>query len=58
MSYATVWNITLELSIVIQKASFQLIDDVYSTGIIYDDRQLTIIICLQISLPPLLSKFA
>ncbi len=46
MSYATVWNITLELSIVILVASFQIIDDVYSTGIIYDDRQLTIMKCL------------
>ncbi len=52
MSDATVWNITLELSIVILEASYLLIDDVHRTDITYDDYQFTIIICLQISLHP------
>ncbi len=39
VSDATVWIITLELSIMILKVSFTLIYDVYSTGITYDEHQ-------------------
>ncbi len=45
VSEATIWSITLELSIMILDASFSLIYNVYSTGITYDDWQL-MIICL------------
>ncbi len=45
LSVATIWSITLELSIMILHVSFTLIYDVYSTGITYDDCQLMIIIC-------------
>jgi len=46
VSDATIWNVTLESLITILEASFSLIDDVNSTGVNYDNRQLTIIICL------------
>jgi hypothetical protein len=46
VSNANIWSITLELSITILEVSFTLIYDVYSTGITYDDCQLTIMICL------------
>jgi hypothetical protein len=39
MSNVTIWNITLESSIMILEASFTLIYDVYSAGITYDNRQ-------------------
>jgi hypothetical protein len=45
-SDATIWSVTLESSIIVLEASFTLINDVYSTGITYDNRQLTIVICL------------
>jgi hypothetical protein len=46
VSDATIWNITLELSIMILEASFTLIYYAYSTGVTYDDYQLMIVICL------------
>jgi hypothetical protein len=46
VSDATIWSITLESSNTIQEASFTLIHDVYSTGVTYDNCQLTIAICL------------
>jgi hypothetical protein len=46
-SDATIWSIAEELSITILVTSFSLSYAVYSTGITYDDHQLTIIICLQ-----------
>jgi hypothetical protein len=45
-SDATIWRVALESSITILEASFTLNDDVYRTGITYNDRQLTIVICL------------
>ncbi len=47
VSDATIWGITLVLSITILVTLFSLSYAVYSTGITYDDHQLTIIICLQ-----------
>ncbi len=49
VSDATVWSVTLELSIMILEVSFLLIYDVYSTGVTYDDHQLTIIKSLEYS---------
>ncbi len=46
VSDATIWSITLELSIMMLQLSFTLIYDIYSTSITYDDRQMTIVICL------------
>jgi hypothetical protein len=43
---ATICSITLELSIVILKTSFTLINNVYSAGITYRDCQLMIIVWL------------
>jgi hypothetical protein len=43
LSDGTIWSIMLESSIMILEASFTLIYDVYSTGITYDDHQLTIV---------------
>jgi hypothetical protein len=45
VSNATIWSITLELSIMILEALFILIYDIYNTGITYDDCQLMIVIC-------------
>ncbi len=42
VSDATILSITVELSIMTLEASFALIYDVYSTGIIYEDCQLII----------------
>ncbi len=38
MSYASIWSITLELSITILEALFSLIYDVNRTGITIDDQ--------------------
>jgi len=46
VSDATIWSITLELSIMIQEAPFAIIYDVYSIGIIYDNYQLMSVICV------------
>ncbi len=46
VSDAKIWSITLELLIMTLEASFKLIYGVYSTAVIYNDRQMTIIICL------------
>ncbi len=46
VSEATIWSITLESSITILEASFTLIYNVTSTGVTYDDCQLTIIMFL------------
>jgi hypothetical protein len=46
MSDATIWSVTLEFPNLIPESPFSLIYDVYSTGVTYDDCQLTIIICL------------
>ncbi len=46
VSDATIWSITLDLSIMILEVSFTVIYDVCSTGITYDDHQLTVIIGL------------
>jgi hypothetical protein len=43
---ATIWSITLELSITILEALFTLIYDVYNRDITNDDSQFTIVICL------------
>jgi len=43
VSGAIIWSITLELSITILPASFTLINDVYSKGITYDDRNMFIV---------------
>jgi hypothetical protein len=48
VSDATACSITLELSIMILEASLIVISDVYSTGVTYDDHQLTITICLNL----------
>jgi len=56
VSDATIWSITLELSIAILEVQFTLNKDAYSTGITYDDCQLTIIICLKYR--PLISLFS
>jgi hypothetical protein len=45
-SDATIWSITLELSIKILVVSFTLVYDFYSTGVTYDDCQLMIMMCL------------
>jgi len=42
VSDATIWSVTLELSITILEASFTLIYDVYNTVVTYDDRQLAL----------------
>jgi hypothetical protein len=39
VSDATIWSITLELSIMILDESFTIIYYVYSTGLTYDDYQ-------------------
>jgi hypothetical protein len=44
-SNAIIWSVTLESSIMILEVSFTPVSYVYSTGINYDDCQLTIIIC-------------
>ncbi len=44
VSDAIIWNVTLELSIIILEMPFTFIYDVYSTGITYDDHPLTIAI--------------
>jgi hypothetical protein len=49
VSDATIWSITVELSVTILESSFSVIYDVYSTGITYDDLQWKIIICLEYS---------
>ncbi len=43
VSGAIIWSITLELSITILVVSFPLINDVYSKGITYDDRNMFIV---------------
>jgi hypothetical protein len=43
---ATIWSITVKSSITILEASFSHIYNVYSTDVTYDDRQLTILLCL------------
>jgi len=45
-SDATIWSISLKLSIMILEVPFTLIHDVYSTGVSYDDHHLAIVICL------------
>ncbi len=42
MSDGTIWNVALELSIVILEVSFTLMHGVYITGVSYEDCQLTI----------------
>jgi len=44
-SDATIWIVTHELSITTLEASFTLIYVVYSSSIICDDHELTIVIC-------------
>jgi hypothetical protein len=46
MNDASIWSMSLELSITILEALFTLIYDVYSRGIANDDSQVTIVICL------------
>ncbi len=46
VSDATIWIVTLELSIAILEASFLLIHDVYSTDVAYGDHKSMIIKCL------------
>jgi hypothetical protein len=46
MGDTVIWSDALESSITIFEASFTLICDVYSTGVTYDDYQLTIVISL------------
>jgi hypothetical protein len=46
VSDATIWSVTLKLSITSLEASFALIHDAYSTGIAYDDHPLRITLCL------------
>ncbi len=41
----TIWSDPLESSITILEVPFTLIDDVYRTGVTYDDCQLMIVIC-------------
>ncbi len=43
MSVATIWSVTLKLSIMILEASFTLIYDVFSTVITYDDYHMFIV---------------
>jgi hypothetical protein len=43
VSDTTIWSIALELSITILVVSFALINDVYSKGITYDDRNMFIV---------------
>jgi len=45
VSGATIWSVTLESSITILEGSFTLICNVYSTGVTYVERQLTVAIC-------------
>jgi hypothetical protein len=40
MRGATIWRITIELSITILEASFKLIYDVYRTGITYEELKI------------------
>ncbi len=42
VSDATIWSITLESSITTLEGLFVLIYDVYTTGITYDDHQLSV----------------